>query len=496
MPDWAELGARLGQQLPPEYAADSPLEVVSAYQYAFGRGRLIDAMQHELHVADANPGPAHAEFCSIPFEVVVTTNVEQLLEQEYRAKYGSILQVVEQEQLRIRNIYPSPMLVKLHGDLEHPSSLVLTESDYDSFLDRRSLFATWLANQLITKTGVLIGYSLADPDFRAVLEWLRARLGSIPPDLYVFEVDADPVKVQRYMRRGVRVVNLQSKRRGWAILETLFKALAEHWEAQAPSHVTANTTIGRVVLRANTRLGNVILFIVNRSRLSDYNENVFPTLIERGLVPITEEDVLSPPGNELAGLDILLRAANQVVVEVEQPNDPQLERAVRAVGPDRTLIVTRSARAWDEQDYQTPLRAPNTIAEWESFVTELINRMQHQRQQLSNVQVGTTYEVQSLLEKGQYQMAFLTGVVELEGRLNRLFGAYELMPRTTRGKQASLRDLLNAARIEERLDVSPQEISDLTEGRNLVVHGRDVSSRTLHRLAGLVLRLLEQLPEQ
>ena len=496
MPDWRELGARLGEQLPPGYATENPLETISAYEYAFGRNKLIDSMQRELHVAEARPGRVHAAFCNLPFDVVVTTNVEQLLELQYRIRYGSVLQVIEQEQLRIANSYSSPKLVKLHGDLQHPSSLVLTELDYDSFLDRRPLFATWLANQLITKTGVLIGYSLDDPDFRAVLTWLRARLGSVPPDLYVFEVDADPAKVDRYDRRGIRVVNLDSKRRGWEILEPLFAELAEFWEAQAPARVTANTTIGRTILRAQARLSRVILFIVSTSRVSDYDENVFPALIDQGLVPITEEDIFVPPGNELAGLDLLFRAANQVVVEVRQSTDPQLERAVRSVGSDRVVVVTPFGPDEGPAEYQWRAKGPTSPGDWEAFASQLVGILQRQRQSLSGFEREAAVDMQDLLASGQVQMAFLAGVVELEGRLNRLLRISDLKAISPRGRPVSLRNLLDLARSENLLSISPEEIRTLTEGRNRVAHGQTLPVRDLTALAELVLRLLEQLSEE
>jgi hypothetical protein len=60
------------------------------------------------------------------------------------------------------------LLLKLHGDLRHPSRLVVTEADYDGFLANYPLIATYLSNQLITKTGVFVGYSLDDPDLRQI----------------------------------------------------------------------------------------------------------------------------------------------------------------------------------------------------------------------------------------------------------------------------------------------------------------------------------------
>ena len=73
------------------------------------------------------------------------------------------------------------MLLKLHEDVHHPARLVLTEEDYDAFLDKYPLLATYLANPLITRTAVLVGgYSLDDPDFRQVWQVVGERLGKGP----------------------------------------------------------------------------------------------------------------------------------------------------------------------------------------------------------------------------------------------------------------------------------------------------------------------------
>ena len=434
-------------------------------------------------------------------KVVVTTNVDQLLEQQYRTRYGYVLPVTEEEQLRLSNPYPSPKLIKLHGDLHHPSSLVLTESDYDSFLDHHPLFATWLANELINKTAVLIGYSLDDPDFRSILSQLRARLGNVPPDLYVLDVDADPVRIARYERRGVRVVNVPSSNRGWTILEDLFKELSDYWAEHVPTGVTSTTTIGRMVVRARTRLSRVILFLVKGSRLSDYNENVFLNLTEQGLLPVTEEDVQRPEGNELAALDLLLNAANQVVVEVDQLGDPNLEYAVRTVGKDRVLVVLPSTDMIDDDDYQWRLQGPSDDGDWKAFSDDLVGMLRRQWEHLLDLE-QTAGEIQRLLDAGQYHMAFLKGVVELEGRLNRLFENQEIDEppvadrKYWRDRPRSFRELLMVMLQQERIPVSYEEIQRLVNGRNRVVHGQDLPPDELRELTELVLRLLTQLPEQ
>jgi hypothetical protein len=507
MPDWRELGNRVGEQLPPGYAADSPLETLSAYQHAYGRGKLIEAIQRELHVTDAHPGPLHNAFCNLPFKVVVTTNVEQLLEQGYRKRYGSVFPITEEEQLRLINPYPSPKLVKLHGDLLYPSSLVLTESDYDRFLNQHPLFATWLANQLISNTCVLIGYSLDDPDFRSIITQLHSRLGAIPPDLYVLEVDADPVRIDRYARRGVRTVNVQSDGRGWAILEELFSELADYWAEHVPTGVTSTTTVGRMVVRARTRLSRVILFLVNTSHLSDYNENVFLDLTEQGLLPVTEEDIHQSEGNDLASLDLLLDAANQVVVEVDLATDPRLDYALRRVGENRVIAIlpsrdtTEQGRA-EASDRPWVLHGPSENRDWKAFSAQLVDMLRQQRELLQDVR-QTAAHIRELLDSGRYQTAFLVGVVELEGRLNRALGLDDYYSKSgipikkfSRDLPRSLRGLLAQASQAELISITSREIDILTDGRNRIVHGRELPSDTLQSLTELVLHLLNQLPEQ
>lgn len=507
MPDWKELGKRVGRELPPGYAADSPLETLSAYEHAYGRGKLIEVVQRELHLTDAHPGRIHSAFCDLPFKVVVTTNVEQLLEQRYRARYGSVLSIMEEEQLRLVNPYPSPKLVKLHGDLHHPSSLVLTESDYDRFLDRHPLFATWLANQLISNTGVLIGYSLDDPDFRSILAQLQSRLGSVPPDLYVVDIDADPVRVDRYERRGVRVVNVPSAGRGWAVLEDFFRELADYWAEHVPTGVTSSTTIGRMVVRARTRLSRVILFLVSPSHLSDYNENVFLDLTEQGLLPVTEEDIQQSEGNDLASLDLLLNAANQVVVEVDQVTDPRLEYATRRTGGHRIIIVLPSKADAQEKvaeggDRPWILYGPSENEDWKAFSARLADALRRQREALQD-SPSTIVNIRALLESGNYQTAFLVSVVELEGRLNRVLGLDDhsedldaTRQRYSRDLPRSLRGLLELSLQEGHVNITVEQIMWLTNGRNKIVHGRDLPADDLRELTELVLNLLIQLPEQ
>jgi hypothetical protein len=209
MPLWRDLGAALGKDIP-EFPAEgaSPIESISAYEHEFGRVRLVDELRHLTHHGVARPGNVHDAFCRLPFDVVCTTNMDCLLERAYESASLDHRVIVEEEQLSLGVSPQSVTLLKLHGDLNHPNRLVLTEADYDRFIAHNPLMVTYLSNLLITRTALFIGYSLEDPDFRQILTAISERLGRFRRQAYVLTHRMSRHERTRYERRGVRCLDL------------------------------------------------------------------------------------------------------------------------------------------------------------------------------------------------------------------------------------------------------------------------------------------------
>jgi hypothetical protein len=222
MPLWADLGEVFAHDLQ-DYASSGPLDAISAFEHEFGRSKLIEKLAQTLLVDEARPAPLHRAFCSVPFDLVCTTNFDFLLERQYDLIPRHCTPLIDEDQLSITIREPGVALLKFHGDLHHPTRLVATEHDYDSFLDRYPLLATFLANLLITRTAVLIGYSLDDPDFRQIWQVLGERLSQSRRIAYALMVGAKSTDVTRFARRGVKVIDLPgSKSRYGDILADTF----------------------------------------------------------------------------------------------------------------------------------------------------------------------------------------------------------------------------------------------------------------------------------
>jgi hypothetical protein len=209
MPLWPDLGRMLAKSLtdfPP--GDDNALEAISAYAYEFGRVRLVDELRRLLFHDTARPSAVHEAFCSLPFDVVCTTNFDCLLEKGYAEVARTYRVIVEEAQLSAGTDPRTVTLLKLHGDLDHPHRLVVVEDDYDRFVRNNPLMVTYLTNLLITRSALFIGYSLDDPDMRQILGLVQSRLGHLARQAYVLTFGVSSHTRTRFERRNVRCIQV------------------------------------------------------------------------------------------------------------------------------------------------------------------------------------------------------------------------------------------------------------------------------------------------
>jgi SIR2-like domain len=105
----------------------------------------VEALSAALHTTTIQPGRAHDEFCQMPFDRLVTTNWDFLLEESYARLNRYCMPLLSEDQLALAHAQTSVKLLKLHGDLHHPGRMVITEDDYDAFLGNYPLLATHLS---------------------------------------------------------------------------------------------------------------------------------------------------------------------------------------------------------------------------------------------------------------------------------------------------------------------------------------------------------------
>ncbi|WP_029281929.1 SIR2 family protein [Pedobacter sp. R20-19] len=321
MPDWFTLGKLIATDLGSDYDFSDPVDAISAYEHEFGRAKLIEKVNGLLLTSRVKPGKAHLAFSEVPFRLVGTTNFDFLIEKAYEMTGMFYCRpLIDEEHLAINhNQNDEVALLKLHGDLNHPRRMIISEEDYDRFLITYPLLATFLANILITKTCLFIGYSLSDPDFRQIWQLIKDRLGKLRRHAFVIGIGTTPQLVAKFERRHVKVINLP-KTPGKTfdeILQTLFEEMRDFWMRQLPNHNMVTEEGSKIQLSLNEdQNSRLVYFAISRTDISYYKRYIFPIIENLNYVPVTIEDYGPTISNRLAAIITLVERSAFIVVDV------------------------------------------------------------------------------------------------------------------------------------------------------------------------------------
>lgn len=472
MPTWKDLGALLAADVS-DYAWDGDaIDAISAYGHEHGRFRLLSVIADLLHTGKAEPGRAHEAFCRLDMKTVVTTNFDFLLDEQYRRLGKPCLPIVEEQQLALSNPHAGPTLIKLHGDLHHPNEVTATEEDYDKVLRSKPLMATALASLLISRTGVLVGYSLGDPDVRQILALLSERLGSNRRPIYALLIEPSSVDVTRFLRRGITPVSLPLVLDHGETLARLFDEIRQAMDEEVSRTALGSTVESTVGLRLPRSVSRLVYFSVSPRDAALYRSHVFPELSALGAVPVTADDISTEPGTERSKASAVLQRAIAAVVDLSTEYGPYELGLARSANVPTVIGVLPRDREFkqlpsDLLEYHI-LRAPSDDDEdsWRTFSQLISERLAS----LSNrSDVTLLDETEMLIREKRWLPALLTSTSMLEAvlasRVDPDFGVERRRP-------LSLREVLRLAERQQLL--KPREVQQLMALmtlRNKAAHG-------------------------
>jgi len=193
--------------------------VALAYEIDSSRGRLVDAISSAVDTGRA-PSPMLRALARLDFPLVITTNYDQLFERALRdagkQPRVAVYKPEPEPTTDFRNATAqAPVLYKLHGDIAHRESLVVTDEDYIQFVLRMSDKEPYdpiplsLKFFLTGSTTLFVGYSLRDYNLRLLFKALRWKIDAANvPDMYSVDVHPDPLiqDVWQSQRRYVKFI--------------------------------------------------------------------------------------------------------------------------------------------------------------------------------------------------------------------------------------------------------------------------------------------------
>lgn len=178
-----------------------------------GRIEIVEWMKREWNSSKITTidSDIHNSIVEGNFPRIYTTNYDHWLEKSFEERGKNCSKVVDVRDLpKLANSCPN--VIKFHGDLAVPESMVLTETDYAKRMSLESSLDIQFRSDILQRGVLFLGYSLADQNLRYILHKLSQLRGVFDSDVskfpqsYLFTGRVNHVEERLLRQWGVRVI--------------------------------------------------------------------------------------------------------------------------------------------------------------------------------------------------------------------------------------------------------------------------------------------------
>jgi len=200
------LGAEV-KKANPDYVIESRSveETCDDYAVVFGRRELVDELAR-LIPQNLPPLPSHDAAARL-FRYIITTNWDLLFEKAID-KISPHKNVIATELNAGAVGMDQHNLIKIHGTVDQPLTLVSTTEDYETYALNYPQLLKCVADLLWNHTVLFVGYSLRDEHVRHLLARIREQRGQWTRRAYavVGSQFSDSVRVKVLDKRGIELL--------------------------------------------------------------------------------------------------------------------------------------------------------------------------------------------------------------------------------------------------------------------------------------------------
>lgn len=196
IPTWAELIKELAKDLgiKSKYKDDkgedlfSYDEYLKIPQYYYNERKIkeyTDKIKSILNIP-AIPNKIHELLFDLNPVHLVTTNYDNLLEQQANLICGNKIygKVANDEELA--SAKECNFIIKMHGEFDN---IVLKESDYDSYSNNFKLLESYVKGLFATHAILFVGFSAEDSNIRKILQWIKDIIGDKHQPAYLIDIN-------------------------------------------------------------------------------------------------------------------------------------------------------------------------------------------------------------------------------------------------------------------------------------------------------------------
>lgn len=163
--------------------------------------------------SDLGSNPIDEEIFKILPHHIITTNYDSLLENS--TDVNSQLYTVVSQDKDLLSKSSERYIIKMHGDLNNPETIVLKESDYIDYEQEHPLISTFIRSLLINHTFLFLGYSLNDYNLNLIIGWInyfkkRHKVEQRPHNFLVSSDSPTKFEFSRLEDKNIYIVDLNS----------------------------------------------------------------------------------------------------------------------------------------------------------------------------------------------------------------------------------------------------------------------------------------------
>lgn len=217
-------------------ASDQPTLVASELVQYVGRSVISTYIQQRFAEPSFARPSVYDALVALPIDHFLTTNYDPFLRDAWIAHHGVPTMVITPRDLgalRSMRVDAQPFVLMLHGDASRPSTSVLSTEDFAQLQFGAIGYSQALASLALQRRLLFLGYSIHDPDFRAILREVRThgRDGdALPHWLVGTEIDGP---ARRYLAaHGVEAIEIARHPPTGNELELVLRILAITSEAE------------------------------------------------------------------------------------------------------------------------------------------------------------------------------------------------------------------------------------------------------------------------
>ena len=232
LPSYAALIRELGDHV----GFDGPIfeglgdYLTLAEYYHLEKSGLLELQRHlqakwKKSQKEVVASPVHRALVGLGCKLIYTTNFDGFIEQAHRGlnqRYRTIRSAQDMVDLHDDRVH----IVKLHGDLSSPSTMVFTETSYFERLSFEAPLDVKLRADALGKSLLFIGYSLSDINIRYLLfrlqrQWEKEAKPELRPKAYVFMGRPNAVQSKVLRSRGVEPIVTETTNPGASLSDFL-----------------------------------------------------------------------------------------------------------------------------------------------------------------------------------------------------------------------------------------------------------------------------------